>query len=198
MRRNPVAEIVRSSGSRTKSTNGADLATPRKTPSVGEVSKRDKERNAAPYVLLAPIERVIALKSWLMFDADCRRFYSTTATPTTPLADAAITLLAASKFRNAGQVCVSPTRFLVQKQVYERFVAGFAAAANAIRVGDGLDERTTMGPLANPRRVQTMDDLVHDAVDHGAELVTGGRRIGENGNFYAPTVLIAGCRSRRE
>jgi succinate-semialdehyde dehydrogenase / glutarate-semialdehyde dehydrogenase len=98
-------------------------------------------------------------------------------------------LLAASKFRNAGQVCVSPTRFLVQESVYDRFVDGFAAAAEAITVGDGLAEGTVMGPLANPRRVQAMDAFVQDAVQQGATLVTGGARIGNAGNFYQPTVL---------
>jgi len=98
-------------------------------------------------------------------------------------------LLAASKFRNAGQVCVSPTRFLVQEGVYDQFVEGFAAAARAIKVGDGLAEGTVMGPLANARRVQAMEGFVQDAVQQGAKLVTGGERIGNAGNFYQPTVL---------
>jgi succinate-semialdehyde dehydrogenase / glutarate-semialdehyde dehydrogenase len=103
--------------------------------------------------------------------------------------DVATQLLAIGKFRNAGQVCVSPTRFLVQEGVYDRFVEGFAAAARAVKVGDGLAEGTTMGPLANARRVQAVDALVQDAVQKGAELVTGGQRIGNAGNFYQPTVL---------
>jgi succinate-semialdehyde dehydrogenase/glutarate-semialdehyde dehydrogenase len=103
--------------------------------------------------------------------------------------DVATRLLAASKFRNAGQVCVSPTRFLVQESIYDRFVDGFAAAARAVKVGDGLAEGTMMGPLANARRVQAMDAFVQDAVQKGAELVTGGERIGNAGNFYQPTVL---------
>lgn len=103
--------------------------------------------------------------------------------------DVAVKLLAASKFRNAGQVCVSPTRFLVQDSVYDRFVADFAKAAAAIKVGDGLAEGTGMGPLANARRVQAVDDMVQDAVQKGAKLVTGGSRIGNVGNFYQPTVL---------
>jgi succinate-semialdehyde dehydrogenase/glutarate-semialdehyde dehydrogenase len=103
--------------------------------------------------------------------------------------DAATRLLAASKFRNAGQVCVAPTRFLVQESVYDRFVEGFAAAARAVRVGDGLAEGTIMGPLANARRVQAMDGFIQDAMQKGAELVTGGARIGNAGNFYQPTVL---------
>jgi succinate-semialdehyde dehydrogenase / glutarate-semialdehyde dehydrogenase len=103
--------------------------------------------------------------------------------------DVATRLLAASKFRNAGQVCVSPTRFLVQETVYDRFVDGFTAAARAVKVGDGLAEGTTMGPLANARRVQAMEGFVQDAVQKGAELVTGGERIGNAGNFFQPTVL---------
>ena len=103
--------------------------------------------------------------------------------------DVATRLLAASKFRNAGQVCVSPTRFLVQESIYDRFVDGFAAAARAVKVGDGLAEGTMMGPLANARRVQAMDAFVQDAVQKGAELVTGGERIGNAGNYYQPTVL---------
>jgi succinate-semialdehyde dehydrogenase / glutarate-semialdehyde dehydrogenase len=103
--------------------------------------------------------------------------------------DVATRLLAASKFRNAGQVCVSPTRFLIQETVYDRFVDGFTAAARAVKVGDGLAEGTTMGPLANARRVQAMEGFVQDAVQKGAELVTGGERIGNAGNFFQPTVL---------
>jgi succinate-semialdehyde dehydrogenase / glutarate-semialdehyde dehydrogenase len=103
--------------------------------------------------------------------------------------DVATRLLAMGKFRNAGQVCVSPTRFLVQEGVYDRFVEGFTAAARAVKVGDGLAEGTTMGPLINARRVQAVDALVQDAVQKGAELVTGGERIGNAGNFYQPTVL---------
>ncbi len=97
--------------------------------------------------------------------------------------------LAAAKFRNAGQVCVSPTRFLVQDSVFDQFVEGFTAAAGAIKVGDGLAEGTQMGPLANPRRVQAMEGFIADAVQKGAEVRTGGKRIGNKGNFFEPTVL---------
>jgi succinate-semialdehyde dehydrogenase/glutarate-semialdehyde dehydrogenase len=98
-------------------------------------------------------------------------------------------LLAAGKFRNAGQVCVAPTRFLVQESVYDQFVDGFVTAARAVKVGDGLKDGTTMGPLANARRVTAMDGFVQDAVSNGADLLTGGERIGNTGNFYQPTVL---------
>ena len=93
------------------------------------------------------------------------------------------------KFRNAGQVCVSPTRFIVQQGVFEKFRDGFAARAKALRVGSGLDPASQMGPMANPRRPEAMDKLIADAVAQGGKLVTGGERIGNQGFFYAPTVL---------
>ncbi|MFC3327212.1 NAD-dependent succinate-semialdehyde dehydrogenase [Mesorhizobium cantuariense] len=103
--------------------------------------------------------------------------------------DRAARSMVASKFRNAGQICVAPTRFLVDHAVYDDFVGRFAEATRQIKVGDGLAEGTTMGPLANPRRVQAMEELVHDAVQKGAELVTGGKRIGNSGYFFEPTIL---------
>lgn len=103
--------------------------------------------------------------------------------------EAAIKNLVAAKFRNAGQVCVSPTRFIVQRGVFDQFVEGFVTAAAKIKVGNGMDADTVMGPLANGRRVQAMTNLVDDAVACGAELRLGGKRIGEIGNFFAPTVL---------
>lgn len=98
-------------------------------------------------------------------------------------------VMAGSKFRNAGQVCVSPTRFLVDEGVYDEFVDTFTAVAKAIKVGDGLDEGTTMGPLVSERRVEAVGSLVQDAVKSGAELVTGGNRVGNSGYFFEPTVL---------
>ncbi len=97
--------------------------------------------------------------------------------------------LVASKYRNAGQVCVSPTRFIVQSGVFERFRDGFVERARALRVGDGLEESVQMGPTANPRRPEAMERMVADAVAAGARLETGGQRVGEQGFFYAPTVL---------
>jgi succinate-semialdehyde dehydrogenase/glutarate-semialdehyde dehydrogenase len=97
--------------------------------------------------------------------------------------------LAGAKFRNAGQVCVSPTRFLVHESVYAQFVDGFVAAASQIKVGDGLQKDTRMGPLANSRRVEAMQMFVDDAVAKGATLALGGKRIGSQGNFFEPTVL---------
>ncbi len=103
--------------------------------------------------------------------------------------ETAVKILAPSKLRNAGQVCISPTRFLVQEPVYDAFVEQFTARIKAAKVGDGLDPATTMGPLANPRRIAAMETLIADAVQHGAQVRTGGNRIGNKGNFFAPTVL---------
>jgi succinate-semialdehyde dehydrogenase/glutarate-semialdehyde dehydrogenase len=103
--------------------------------------------------------------------------------------DSAVKILSANKFRNAGQVCVSPTRFLVQEKVYGSFVEKFTAAAKALKVGDGLDKDTRMGPLANARRVEAMERFVADATARGAKLQTGGKRIGNKGFFFEPTVL---------
>ena len=103
--------------------------------------------------------------------------------------DTAVKQLAASKFRNAGQVCIAPTRFLVHESVYERFVEGFVRAAQNIPVGNGMDAASRMGPLANARRVEAMQMFVGDAVGKGARLLTGGHRIGTTGNFFEPTVL---------
>lgn len=97
--------------------------------------------------------------------------------------------MVASKYRNAGQVCVSPTRFIVQEDVYDAFRTGFAERASAIVVGDGLEAGTGMGPMANPRRPDAMERLIGDAREKGATLHTGGSRIGNRGFFYRPSVL---------
>ena len=97
---------------------------------------------------------------------------------------------AAGKFRNAGQVCISPTRFLVQNSVREAFVAGLVAAGKALKLGHGLEAGTTLGPLANPRRLQAMQRITADAVQRGATVALGGERVGSSGNFFAPTVLL--------
>ncbi len=101
----------------------------------------------------------------------------------------AVKLAGGAKYRNAGQVCVAPTRFLIEEAVHDEFLERLVALAEGVRVGDGLDPATTMGPLANPRRVQAMEELIADAVGRGATLETGGSRIGNTGNFFAPTVL---------
>jgi succinate-semialdehyde dehydrogenase/glutarate-semialdehyde dehydrogenase len=103
--------------------------------------------------------------------------------------DLAVKTLAGAKFRNAGQVCVSPTRFLVQEKLYAPFVEKFAAVAKGLKVGDGLADGTQMGPLAHDRRVPWVEGLVADARQRGAEVHAGGERIGNKGYFYQPTVL---------
>jgi succinate-semialdehyde dehydrogenase/glutarate-semialdehyde dehydrogenase len=95
----------------------------------------------------------------------------------------------ASKFRNAGQVCISPTRFLVQHRLVEAFADEFARQTDALRVGNGLADGTQMGPLANARRVTAMDALTRDALARGARCLAGGERLGGAGNFWRPTVL---------
>ncbi|MFC0268164.1 NAD-dependent succinate-semialdehyde dehydrogenase [Kushneria aurantia] len=98
-------------------------------------------------------------------------------------------LLAGSKFRNAGQVCVSPTRFLIQRSVFDTFRQHFVAQAREIRVGNGLDPATTMGPLANERRRPALEALIEDACRQGATLELGGKGIEGPGYFFEPTVL---------
>jgi succinate-semialdehyde dehydrogenase/glutarate-semialdehyde dehydrogenase len=112
-------------------------------------------------------------------------------------ADAVARTMAGSKFRNAGQVCVSPTRFLVQEGVYKQFVERFVEHTKAIRVGNGLEKGVSMGPLANPRRPAAMDAHIEDARKAGATIQTGGHRIGSQGNFFEPTVITELDRSAR-
>ncbi|MGH7065209.1 MAG: aldehyde dehydrogenase family protein, partial [Stellaceae bacterium] len=103
--------------------------------------------------------------------------------------DLAAKLLSVNKLRNAGQVCVSPTRLLVQEGVYNDFVGKFTAGVRAARIGDGMDRATQMGPMANERRIAAMEAFIGDAVHKGAKLNAGGSRIGNKGNFFEPTVL---------
>jgi succinate-semialdehyde dehydrogenase / glutarate-semialdehyde dehydrogenase len=103
--------------------------------------------------------------------------------------DVAAKTMAFMKYRNAGQVCISPTRFLVQEGVYESFVDKFLTATKALKVGDGLDSSSTMGSLANARRSSAMESNVEDAQKHGGKVRTGGHRIGDKGNFFEPTVV---------
>ncbi|MDY0067165.1 MAG: NAD-dependent succinate-semialdehyde dehydrogenase [Steroidobacteraceae bacterium] len=95
----------------------------------------------------------------------------------------------AAKFANAGQICASPTRFLVHESIYEHFVAGFSKRAAALRLGAGLDPQTQMGPLANARRLTAMERIIADARAKGAVVETGGERRGATGFFFEPTVL---------
>lgn len=103
--------------------------------------------------------------------------------------DLAVRLSGGAKYRNAGQICVAPTRFYVHDSVHDAFVAKLAAHAKSLKLGSGLDPATTMGPLANPRRLTAMGELIGDAQAHGAGLAAGGEGAGGTGNFWMPTVL---------
>ncbi len=96
---------------------------------------------------------------------------------------------ALGKYRNAGQVCISPTRFYVHETVHDRFVKRFAETAKGLTLGDGLADSTKMGPLANPRRLDAMEGFVGDARKRGAKIEAGGSRHGNQGFFFAPTVI---------
>ena len=98
-------------------------------------------------------------------------------------------VMVATKRRNAGQVCISPTRFIVDAKVHDAFLDRYVPATRAIRVGNGLEDGTEMGPLISDRRLQAVTDLVADAVGKGATVATGGARIGNSGTFFEPTVL---------
>jgi len=103
--------------------------------------------------------------------------------------ETALNLLVPYKYRNAGQVCISPTRFYVQQGVYERFVSGFVERTSALKVGDGLEQGTQMGPLAQQRRLGAVAGFIDDARERGASVLVGGAPIPGQGNFFAPTVV---------
>ncbi|WP_192246537.1 NAD-dependent succinate-semialdehyde dehydrogenase [Mesorhizobium silamurunense] len=103
--------------------------------------------------------------------------------------DHTVNVLTAAKYRNAGQVCTSPTRFYVHENVYEKFIDRFVECSRKVVVGNGLEDGVQMGPLITGRRLGMMDELVQDAVSKGARLALGGERIDRKGYFYAPTVL---------
>ncbi|KVF77224.1 NAD-dependent succinate-semialdehyde dehydrogenase [Burkholderia sp. FL-7-2-10-S1-D7] len=96
---------------------------------------------------------------------------------------------AANRFRGTGQICISSTRFLIQREVYDEFVGHFVRAAKALKVGNGMDAGTQVGPLANPRQLAKMEELIADAVERGARVLAGGKRIEGQGYFFEPTVL---------
>jgi len=96
---------------------------------------------------------------------------------------------AVRKMRNAGQVCTSPTRFFVHESIFEEYTKIFVRRAAKTVVGNGFDPGIEMGPLANDRRIAALSDLVEDALEHGAELKTGGSKVGGKGYFFQPTVL---------
>lgn len=103
--------------------------------------------------------------------------------------DAAARLGAANRFRGTGQICISSTRFLVQQDNLLAFNQKFVAATQALKVGDGHDPETQVGPLSNPRQVEKTQDLIDDAVARGARILTGGKPIPGPGFFFEPTVL---------
>jgi succinate-semialdehyde dehydrogenase/glutarate-semialdehyde dehydrogenase len=111
--------------------------------------------------------------------------------------ESAAKIMVAAKYRNAGQVCISPTRFLVQEGVYDKFVKQFVDGAKALKVGSGLDTTSTMGALANDRRVTAIESMVQDAVGHGGKVQTGGNRVGNKGYFFEPTVVTDVPKSAR-
>jgi succinate-semialdehyde dehydrogenase / glutarate-semialdehyde dehydrogenase len=103
--------------------------------------------------------------------------------------DAVAALTSGLKYRNAGQVCISPTRFFVHEKAYDKFVGKFVDLAKGLKVGDGLDPDSKMGALANPRRVNAMQSIMTDLQEKGGKVATGGNRIGNQGNFFEPTVV---------
>lgn len=111
--------------------------------------------------------------------------------------DRAVSLALAQKFRNAGQVCTSPTRFYLHESLHDRFVSAFAQGAEAIMAGDGLSPQSRMGPLANARRMEAMEQMIDDALRAGAQLAAGGRRLSDRGFFWAPTVLAGAPNAAR-
>ena len=103
--------------------------------------------------------------------------------------DAAVAMMMAAKFRNAGQICIAPTRFYLQNAIHDRFCTAFAAAASNLKVGNGMEPGVQMGPLANPRRVPALTAMISDAVEAGATLACGGNPVSNAGFFLQPTVL---------
>jgi len=103
--------------------------------------------------------------------------------------DKTAALCASAKFRNAGQVCISPTRFYVHEAIYKRFTERFAERTRSISVGNGLSATSQMGPVANVRRQEAMRKFVDDSRARGASILAGGESLGNEGYFYAPTVV---------
>lgn len=115
--------------------------------------------------------------------------------PVLVLADADVETVARTAvpacFRNSGQVCTSPTRFVVHSSVYQRFVAAFVDTVNGLKVGDGLDDGVRMGPVASARRLAALQEMTDDARARGAVVETGGSRLPGEGYFWSPTVLTS-------
>ncbi|RWD18792.1 MAG: aldehyde dehydrogenase family protein, partial [Mesorhizobium sp.] len=103
--------------------------------------------------------------------------------------DAAASELAAAKFANAGQVCTAPSRLLIEKPVFDEFVDAFSSKVQSLRVGNGLDPNTDIGPLAHSRRVDATSAVVGDAIANGARVLAGGNKVRGSGYFFEPTIL---------
>jgi succinate-semialdehyde dehydrogenase/glutarate-semialdehyde dehydrogenase len=99
-------------------------------------------------------------------------------------------LAAEAKTRASGQICASVSRFIVHESVYKPFIDSFAATLNSLRVGDGFDPQSQMGPLANSRRLAAAEAMVENATQRGARVAAGGRRIGNRGFYFEPTLLV--------
>lgn len=155
------------------------------------------------HLIASPVTRVVAFTGSVpvgkLLAAEAGKFMKPTLmelgghAPVIVCADAdpaeAARLAARAKFFNAGQVCTSPSRFLVHESLIDEFATEFVKAAESVVVGDGLTSGTTMGPLANERRLRSVERLVDDAVSRGAQVLTGGSRVNGPGFFFAPTVL---------
>jgi succinate-semialdehyde dehydrogenase/glutarate-semialdehyde dehydrogenase len=103
--------------------------------------------------------------------------------------DKAVEIAVKARIVNNGQSCIAAKRFIVHEKIYDQFAAKFVDAMNALKVGDPMDESTDVGPLAMPQLVNDIEKQVRDSIAAGAKLLCGGKRLGERGNFYAPTVL---------
>jgi succinate-semialdehyde dehydrogenase / glutarate-semialdehyde dehydrogenase len=97
---------------------------------------------------------------------------------------------AAAKYDNAGQICISPSRFFVHRGAYSRFIEAIVREAERLQLGEGWVDGVDMGPLANARRLIDIERLVQGARSDGAAIATGGEQVGQRGYFYKPTVLI--------
>lgn len=100
-----------------------------------------------------------------------------------------VQITAPAKFGTAGQSCVAPTRYLVHESLYEQVVKGLVAKAESFQLGHGLEEGTTLGPVAHAGRIKAFNALVEDAVSKGAILETGGYPLDRPGFFFKPTIL---------
>jgi succinate-semialdehyde dehydrogenase/glutarate-semialdehyde dehydrogenase len=105
--------------------------------------------------------------------------------------DQAVKTAVKARVINNGQSCIAAKRFIVHDTIYAEFESRFVKAMESLRIGDPLDPATEIGPLATPQIVSDIEKQVDQSVRAGARLLTGGKRVGKKGNFYAPTVLAA-------